>query len=186
VDIPRQTAPEAPRDTAPPVRPERGGLSLGGPSEAMPSLKSPPSAPGDGAAPRRSFRDQIASLGSRLGVEDAPAKQTVHLDTQEPRFLDYLARVKRRIERVWTYPEEAWGNGISGELLLIFTLNKAGTLTSIRLVHSSGFPVLDQEALRAVKTAAPYDPFPPQLGEDPWNIAASFHYNLPPRRFRRN
>jgi protein TonB len=52
-------------------------------------------------------------------------------------------------------------------------------------VHSSGFPILDQEALRAVKQAAPYDPFPPQMGDEPWNISASFHYYLP-YRFRRN
>ena len=65
--------------------------------------------------------------------------------------------------------------------MLIFTLNKAGTLINIRLVQSSGFPILDEEALRAVKVAAPFDPFPPQMGEDPWNIRAFFHYDHPRR-----
>ncbi len=186
VEAPRQVPREAPLDALPPSRPERGGLSLGGPSDAAPPARPAPSSPGGSSTPRRSIRDQIAGLGTGLGEEDAPGKHTVHLDSQEPRFLDYLSRLKRRVERVWTYPEEAWSNGVSGELLILFTLNKAGTLTAVRLVNSSGFPILDQEALRAVKAAAPYEPFPPQLGDDPWNIAATFRYFLPPQRLRRN
>jgi outer membrane biosynthesis protein TonB len=53
------------------------------------------------------------------------------------------------------------------------------------LVQRSGFPILDEEALRAVKAAAPFDPFPTQMGESPWNIRAFFHYDNP-RPFRRN
>jgi periplasmic protein TonB len=45
------------------------------------------------------------------------------------------------------------------------------------LVESSGYPVLDNEALRAVKAAAPFDPFPPQMGNESWNILATFHYH---------
>lgn len=76
-------------------------------------------------------------------------------------------------------------HGISGELLILFSLNKAGSLTYIRLAQSSGYPVLDEEALRAVKLAAPFDPFLAQMGDEPLNISASFHYDLP-RRLRRN
>jgi protein TonB len=113
------------------------------------------------------------------------AKQTVNLDNREERFVDYLSLVKQRIQRVWRYPEEALENGVGGELMLIFTLNKAGTLVNIYLVQRSGFPILDEEALRAVKAAAPFDPFPTQMGESPWNIRAFFHYDNP-RPFRRN
>ena len=177
---------DLPRDVSLPILPDRSGLSLGGPPRATPELsEATRGAPSPGAA-RRSLRDQIASLGSGLeGDAGGVAKQTVSLDSRDPLFLSYLARVKRRIERVWVYPEEALNHGVGGDLLLIFTLNKAGSLANIRLVHSSGFPILDEEALRAVKLAAPFDPFPPQMGDEPWNISASFHYNLPVR-FRRN
>ncbi len=186
MEVPREAPREAPRDTVPPGRPEREGLFLRGPSEAAPSARPAPPSAGGSSTPRRSIRDHIASLGTGLGEEDTPAKQTVPLDSQEPRFLDYLARLKQRVEHHWTYPEEAWSNGVSGELLIIFTLNKTGTLTSLRLANSSGFPILDQEAIRAVKTAAPFDPFPPQLGDEPWNIAATFRYSLPRHMLRRN
>jgi len=125
-------------------------------------------------------------LGSGLyGDADDIGKQTLRLDSRDPEFLPYLANLKRRIQHEWVYPEDAWSRGVSGELLLVFTLNKSGSMTSLRLVQSSGFPVLDQEALRAVKQAAPFDPFPPHMGEEPWNIVGSFHYHLP-HRSRRN
>ena len=170
------------RETPPPERP---GLSLGGPTRELPTPGVPPASPGAGGT-RPSLREQIAGIGSGLTADAGNlAKRTVNLDNREPRFLDYLARLKRRIEVEWMYPEEARQVGMGGELVLIFTLNKAGTLTNIQLVESSGFPVLDNEALRAIKTAAPYDPFPPQMGDDPWNISAIFRYHSQ-YRYRRN
>ncbi|MBI4735460.1 MAG: energy transducer TonB [candidate division NC10 bacterium] len=178
--------PEAPREAPALVPPEQSGLRLGGPTQGAPAVPATRGGPSGSRPARPSLRDQIASLGSGLtGDAGELARQTVNLNSREDRFVDYLAHVKWRVERVWVYPEEALAHGVGGELLLVFTLNKAGTLTNIRLVQSSGFPVLDQEALRAVKLAAPFDPFPSQMGDEPWNISASFRYNLP-RRFRRN
>jgi TonB family protein len=169
---------------SPPPRPERGGLTLGGPSAG--ATLPPPTAPGSGKRPAgRSIRDQLAGIGAGLGDDDTPGRETIRLDSQEPRYLDTLARIKRRIELVWGYPEEAMLAGIGGEVLLMFTMRKTGTLTGVRLLQGSGYPSLDQEALRAIKAAAPFDPFPPQTVEDPVNILASFHYNSP-YRFRRN
>jgi protein TonB len=132
---------------------------------------------------RRSIRDQIASLGTRMTPETG--KETISLDSKEPRAVKYLDHLKRRIGSEWTYPAAAQAMGMGGELLLVFTLNSAGTLTDIRLVDGSGFPVLDEEALRAVKQAAPYDPFPPEMGDEPKNFAASFHYYVPRQYWRR-
>jgi protein TonB len=175
--------PEARRDTPREPSSERSGLSLGGPPREAPapSVVRPPV-----GTPRPSLRDQIAGFGSGLRADTGgPAKQTINLDDRQPRFLDYLGRLKQRIQSEWSYPEDAQRVGMGGELVLVFTLNKAGTLTHIQLIESSGFPVLDNEALRAVKAAAPFDPFPPQLGDDPWNISAIFRYHSP-RYYRRN
>jgi protein TonB len=164
---------------------DRSGLSLSGPP---PEASSPGPASGfpraGSAGP--SLRDQIAGLGSGLTADaGGAARQTINLDDRQPRFLDYLARLKQRIQQEWSYPEEARRVGMGGELVLVFTLNRAGSLTYIRLVQSSGFPTLDNEALRAVKTAAPYDPFPRQMGDEPWNISAIFRYQSP-HLYRRN
>jgi periplasmic protein TonB len=114
-----------------------------------------------------------------------PAKQTISLDDRRPRFMEYLARLKQRIMAEWTYPEDAQRVGVSGDLEIVFTLNPAGTLIYIQLTRSSGFPILDNEALRALKTAAPYDAFPPQMGADSVNIVGQFIYPSA-YRYRRN
>ncbi len=158
---------------------DRSGLSLGGPLIEVPSPGAASGSPQAGKA-GPSLRDQIAGLGSGLTADaGGAARQTINLDDRQPRFLDYLARLKQRIQHEWTYPEEARRIGMGGELVLVFTLNRAGSLTHIQLVRSSGFPALDNEALRAVKTAAPYDPFPRQMGDEPWNISAIFRYQSP-------
>lgn len=175
--------PEPPRAARQETTSPPSGLSLGGPAREIPfaPIERPPV-----RNTRPSLRDQIAGLGSGLRADaGGPARQTINLDDQRPRFLDYLGRLKRRIQSEWTYPEDAQRVGMGGELVLVFTLNKAGTLTHIQLIESSGFPVLDNEALRAVKAAAPFEPFPPQLGDEPWNISAIFRYNSP-YYYRRN
>jgi TonB family protein len=197
---PKVTAPTLPEPAAPrperipearlqapaPAVAQRGGLSLGGPRPAAPPFPGTTGAPPSGGAARPSIREQIASLGSGLTADlGGPAKRTISLDSREEHFAEYLFRLKQRVQRVWEYPEEAMKEGISGELQIIFTLNSAGSLTYMRLVQSSGFPILDEEAIRAVKASAPFDPFLPQMGDEPLNIRGTFHYDLP-RRFRRN
>lgn len=155
--------------------PNRSGLSLGGPLREVSRSPAPTGPP---AGTRPSIMDQINKLGSGLTADaGGSAKKTIPLDSREPRFLDYLGRLKQRIQNEWIYPEEARQVGMGGELVLVFTLNRAGTLTYIRLVESSGFPILDTEALRAVKAVAPFDPFPPQMGDEPLNISAIFRYH---------
>ena len=182
-DVPREAPREATRDSLPPAQPERGGLILRGPSQAAPSLPPASSEPTTKRASRPSLRDQIASLDTKGEVGEA--KRTINLDDRQPDYLPYLERLKRRVYDVWSYPKEAGEVGLGGEVQLIFTLNKGGTLTSLRLVQSSGFPVLDNEAMRAIRVAAPFDPFLPQMGDEPINIRGTFLYVSPARSRRK-
>ena len=182
-DMPREAPREATRDPLPPAQPERGGLILRGPSQAAPSLPPASSERTTKRLSQPSLRDQIASLGSKAEVGEA--KRTINLDDRQPDFLPYLERLKRRVYDVWSYPQEAGELGLGGEVQLVFTLNKGGTLTSLRLVQSSGFHVLDNEAMRAIRVAAPYDPFPPKMGDEPINIRGSFQYVFSSARLRR-
>jgi TonB family protein len=173
-EVPRELPPAAPHD--------RGGLALGGsrPSTLVPS----PGGSSENRPARPSIRDQVASLGTGM-TDEADAKHTISLDDRRPQYLDYLGRLKYRIQQEWGYPEEAQSLGLVGELLMVFTVNKDGSLLNLRLVRSSGFPVLDNEALRAVRAAAPFDPIPREMGSEAWNIRASFAYLGPGRARRR-
>lgn len=89
----------------------------------------------------------------------------ISLDSREPKHVPYLESVKRAINLVWDYPEPALRHGLQGKLVLEFTILDNGQLEGIRLIHSSGFSILDEEAMRAVQAASPFRPLPPWFGK---------------------
>lgn len=111
--------------------------------------------------------------GERTGRKE----EAVRLDTREPKYISYFTSIKRAIELVWEYPEPALRNGLQGKLVLEFTIHANGHLEGTRLIRSSGFPVLDQEAIRAVRAAAPFHPIPPWIGKNRLDVIASFEYH---------
>jgi TonB family protein len=104
-------------------------------------------------------------------------EEAVRLDTKEPQYVSYFTSIKRAIELVWEYPEAALLHGLQGKLVLEFTVLGNGRLEKTRLLRSSGFPVLDQEAVRAVKAASPFHPIPQWIGRERLDIIASFEYH---------
>ena len=118
--------------------------------------------------------DKYASLdSSQMEDEDEP----ISLNTKETKYSDYFARIKFQIEQVWTYPLEVARRGISGQITLKFKLSRQGNLVGVRLVNSSGTQKLDEAALQAVKKAAPYYPFPPNINKEKITILATFIYS---------
>ena len=104
-------------------------------------------------------------------------EETVDLNTTEFKYYSYFLGLKRQIEGVWHYPREAALNGEHGSLNLIFTIRANGDLEGIKIVSSSGFTSLDGEALRAIRVAAPFHPFPKSWnGLEKLNVKATFEY----------
>lgn len=101
----------------------------------------------------------------------------IRLDTREPKYVSYFTSIKRAIEHVWEYPESALRLGLQGKLVMEFTISGDGHLEGTRLIRSSGFSVLDQEAVRAVQTAAPFHAIPPWIGKSRLEVVASFEYH---------
>jgi protein TonB len=100
----------------------------------------------------------------------------IALNTRDPQYITYFNSIKRSIEIVWEYPEAALRYGLQGKLLLQFTILNNGELESMQIVRSSGSNLLDQEALRAMKAAAPFRPIPPWIDKKKLTIMASFEY----------
>lgn len=109
--------------------------------------------------------------------ETEDGERPVPLDSREPRYVSYLTGVKRAIEIVWEYPETALRRGIEGKLVLEFTILGNGGLSGPALVQSSGYKVLDDEAVRAVRAAAPFHPIPPGIGKNRLLIVATLEYH---------
>ncbi|MCZ7624940.1 MAG: TonB family protein [Candidatus Methylomirabilis sp.] len=92
------------------------------------------------------------------------------------RFASYLLGVKRRIESVWSYPREA--RGLTGNLIVTFGITRDGRLGDLRLTQTSGIAPLDNEAIRAIREANPFMPFPEQMRFERLNIRAAFYYHV--------
>ncbi len=116
---------------------------------------------------------EIASLEMELGEAIAaysrqPRERFITAATKEYRYAAYLDAWRRKVEQVGNlnYPEEARRQGLSGSLILDVALNPDGSVREISVVRSSGSPVLDQAAIRIVRLAAPFAPFPESIRKE--------------------
>ena len=109
--------------------------------------------------------------------EELDDDEPISLDTKEAKYVSYFSRIKQQIQRVWVYPSQGTKRTLSGELTLKFEISKDGNLLSLRLINSSGSNILDANAVKAVRGAAPYYPFPITITKKRLSILATFVYN---------
>ena len=100
----------------------------------------------------------------------------VDINTREEKFFSYLLYLKHKIQGVWVYPTSAANAGIGGSLTVEFSIARNGELISVNLIDSSGHAILDESAIRAIKVAAPYYPFPSRMRAKRLRIRANFVY----------
>ncbi|MFQ5466069.1 MAG: energy transducer TonB, partial [Thermodesulfobacteriota bacterium] len=98
------------------------------------------------------------------------------LNTSELKYQSYILNMKRKIELRWRYPEMAVANGWQGILSIDFSINRDGSLGDVVVKKSSGYPVLDDAAVTALRLAGPYPPFPEDFFVERINIKAQFEY----------
>lgn len=124
-------------------------------------------------------------IADRKDESKTPAdesEETISLDTDDKRYLSYAQAIKERIMMHWAYPPDARNNLIEGRLLALFSLSKEGVLTRFEITRSSDHEILDREAERAVRNAAPFPPIPDHIRVSRLNIEASFDYHITTKR----
>ena len=108
---------------------------------------------------------------------NARSSGPVSLNSKDPIYVSYFTKIKQTIEQQWEYPEMALRYGLQGRLSLEFTIGASGHLEQLRMIRSSGSQLLDEEALRAIKAAAPFPPIPSWIKPVPLSISASMEYH---------
>jgi len=122
--------------------------------------------------------EKYASQDPQVETTEAPSNdEPIPLDTKEEKYVSYFSRIKQQIQRVWVYPAQGTKRKLSGEVTLKFEISRDGNLLSLRLINTSGFDVLDINATKAVKEAAPYYPFPATISKKKLSILATFIYS---------
>jgi protein TonB len=103
---------------------------------------------------------------------------TISLDTKDSTYHPYTRALKEMIQTHWVYPLSAQRDLIQGNLLIVFRLDSGGNLLDCNITRSSEHEILDTQALKAIKSADPFPPFPEDIKVQSLNINASFAYQL--------
>lgn len=115
--------------------------------------------------------NELASLEAALD-EQAKAysnmprvRRLTSVSTRQAVDAAYLHDWRQRVEAVGNkyYPEASVRYGIYGSLRLLVVIQRDGHLEDIKVLSSSGYALLDEAAIKIVRMAAPYSPFPAEL-----------------------
>jgi protein TonB len=142
-------------------------------------LKAPrESAPRKVKPPLQGTSQATTATTAQDGI--ALTEDSVSLQSRGSRYDDYLLAIRRKIERLWSYPQEALAERREGNAVIRFTIEADGTLAGYHVMATSGSPVLDEGALAVIRSAAPYEPLPGKFSLSRLNITATFTYRLNP------
>lgn len=118
-----------------------------------------------GGAPRGTGRSS-----STPGLEFGPPGAGVPGGTDA--FGDwYLAGVQRKIWTIWAQQVRT---DFRQPIAVLFTILADGSVADVRVIQSSGVPLLDLAAQRAVVSAAPFGPLPRDYGTNRYTIQGIF------------
>jgi len=115
--------------------------------------------------------------------EERPAKEVSYgdekeINLKEELMLNYQKAVKEKIENCKRYPKWARKQGFEGTVHLKFTILSTGAVKDIKIIKSSGFNILDKEAISTVKRASPFPPIPKKINCSTLTIEVSLVFQL--------
>jgi len=180
---------QRPTETARPSVPAPEGPAARAPAPAETPASGAPSGPQVAAVPpaRETPPLDIRSFGrgggaggrtgGRAGIEGEP----IPLDSQDPKYSDYLDHVRRKIKANWGYPcvknvSTRECEYKTATLIVEFGIAKDGHVPFVNVIRSSGWPIYDDYAVNAIKFSSPFRPIPDALSKKGIPIMASFNY----------
>ncbi|HLY97138.1 MAG: energy transducer TonB [Sideroxydans sp.] len=110
-----------------------------------------------------------AQISKNLDMyEKMPKRKFIGARTQEYRYAQYVEDWRAKVERIGNlnYPEVARHQHIYGKLTLTVSIRADGSVESIEINRPSGQRILDASAIRIVKLAAPFPPFPADIRKE--------------------
>jgi len=98
--------------------------------------------------------------GNKAGNGSGSGDQDWEQSAQERYLREHFLYIKDRILSRIIYPNLARRMGWHGKVLTSFIIHLDGTVTDVRILSSSGFKVLDENAVTTIKDVSPF-PKPP-------------------------
>lgn len=93
----------------------------------------------------------IINKAAKGSGNDVEGEDSVSMQEIKTRYTSYFYKFRRQLYQVWIYPNDAGLRGEQGTVNIRFAIHKDGKITDIQVVRSSGYPDLDNEAVKALK-----------------------------------
>jgi protein TonB len=105
---------------------------------------------------------------SLLAYSKKPRSKFISARTKEFKYASYMRDWVAKVERVGelNYPDAARRQNLSGKLIVQVAVYPDGNVRDITIRKPSGHKILDDAAVRIVKLAAPFAPFPDSISKD--------------------
>ena len=97
--------------------------------------------------------DTASSGSPGVGPADEAAQRTAYVN-------EYFLFIRDRIVRNLVFPPAARRMGWSGRVLVSFVVCRDGRVSEIRIVESTGYPVLDRSVVDTIRKVAPFPKAP--------------------------
>ncbi len=116
---------------------------------------------------------QVAMASENIaGIAD---QFVVDRSTRSKVLNDYTLLTRDTIQRAWTTPTVLNTPGaLKGRISVNYIITRSGALESLELVKGSGNPDMDSTLLQAIRSAAPFPPFPDEITARKLLIRANF------------
>lgn len=189
-----QAKPAPPRHVSPAeVKPRGSVAELPAALPAVPLAVQPPAssmpADGRGGLDRHSYASLLATSQDVIAEQifqdpayvvapELPRGSALSLNTTQYHHMGYFMKMKAQIEQVWSFPPAARLRGLTGNVKVMFQIEKSGDLGKVSILQSSGHEILDREVIRTLALAAPFDPFPLVWSEQELEVTGMFSYVL--------
>lgn len=105
-------------------------------------------------------KDVVVDIAPPVEVEEeAEDEEIVFVKVEkDPEFPGGVQALFKYLSENIKYPVIAQENGIQGQVVCQFTVNKDGSIVDINVVRSSGEPSLDKEAVRVIQSMPKWKP----------------------------
>jgi protein TonB len=130
-------------------------------------------------------RPDLAMTPNDEGIElrlrgESKRQLWIAADTRESDVAVYLDIWRRKIERVGTinFPDVARRRQLSGTPVIEVTIGSDGRLLKTVVRRSSGHAEIDEAAMRILKLASPYDPFPAAMNAKHDEIRIAYEWQF--------
>ncbi|MCU7873358.1 MAG: energy transducer TonB [Candidatus Thiodiazotropha sp. (ex Lucinoma borealis)] len=151
-----------------PLTTEKSTLQI----EPEPAIKTPPTKPSSKQL-LASKNIEIARLTAELerktiAYAKMPKRKSISASTKEYKYAAYLDAWRSKVERIGNlnYPDQAKRSKLYGNLVLHVAVKADGSVEHVGVLHSSGHKILDDAAVRIVRLAAPFSPFPNEIRKE--------------------